>query len=165
MVELLRLKRINFGINADGGFSFNMIDAIGNLDVTYEKQGVLMIMMEKFADKSTNFLPQGKIAIGIKYTKDSMEIVEHLSKIGFLLFHIRKDEGQHLFKVKGKVSVLPKEEVDNSIYRNISTAEMYAVVDFETIDLSSPSLHSSKKPYTPETRYDAQHASIGLLAD
>ena len=129
------------------------------------KDGVLMVMMENFADKCVNFLPQGKIAIGIKYTKDSMEIVEHLSEIGFLLFHIRKDEGQHLFKVKGKVSVLPKEEVDNSIYRNISTAEMYAVADFETIDLSSPSLHSSKKPYTPETRYDAQYASIGLLAD
>lgn len=129
------------------------------------KDGVLMVMMENFASKCVNFLPQGKIAIGIKYTKDSMEIVEHLSEIGFLLFHTRKDEGQHLFKVKGKVSVLPKEEADNIIYRNISTAEMYAVVDFETIDLSSPSLHSSKKSYTPETRYDAQYASIGLLAD
>ena len=170
--ELLDELRKHFfveqcGIGADPSEALSEIVASESDKYIVEtgKDGVLMVMMENFADKCVKFLPQGKIAIGIKYTKDSMEIVEHLSEIGFLLFHIRKDEGQHLFKVKGKVSVLPKEEVDDSIYRNISTAEMYAVVDFETIDLSSPSLHSSKNPYTPETRYDAQYASIGLLAD
>ncbi|MBQ0141716.1 MAG: restriction endonuclease, partial [Prevotellaceae bacterium] len=169
--ELLDELRKHFfveqcGIGADPSEALSEIIAAERDKYTVEsgKDGVLMVMMENFAGKCVNFLPQGKIAIGIKYTKDSMEIVEHLSEIGFLLFHIRKDEGQHLFKVKGKVSVLPKEEVDNSIYRNISTAEMYAVVDFETIDLSSPSLHSSKKPYTPETRYDAQYASIYVLS-
>ena len=169
--ELLDELRKHFfveqcGIGADPSEALSEVVASESDKFIVEtgKDGVLMVMMENFADKCVKFLPQGKIAIGIKYTKDSMEIVEHLSEIGFLLFHIRKDEGQHLFKVKGKVSVLPKEEVDNSIYRNISTAEMYAVVDFETIDLSSPSLHSSKKPYTSETRYDAQYAVINAIS-
>lgn len=153
----------NVKINADGGFSFDKIDAIGNF--TNEKQGVLMVMMEKFADKSVNFLPQGKIAIGIKYTKDSMEIVEHLTDIGFLLFHVRKDEGQHLYKVNGKIAILPDEEIATDIYRNITTTKMYAVAEFEPIDLSSPSLHSSMKAYTPETRYDAQYAAVYELLD
>lgn len=154
----------NVKINADGGFSFDKIDAIGNFDVTNEKQGVLMVMMEKFADKSVNFLPQGKIAIGIKYTKDSMEIVEHLTDIGFLLFHVRKDEGQHLYKVNGKIAILPDEEIATDIYRNITTTKMYAVAEFEPIDLSSPSLHSSMKAYAPETRYDAQYSTINELS-
>ncbi len=127
------------------------------------KDGVLMVMMENFAGKCVNFLPQGKIAIGIKYAKDSMEIVEHLSTIGFLLFHIRKDEGQHLYKVNGPITILPDEEIAAGIYRNISTAKLYAVVEFEPIALSSPSLHSSMKGCTPETRYDAQYSSVNEL--
>ena len=47
-----------------------------------QKTGVLMVMMENFADKCVKFLPYGKVAIGIKYSKDSMAIVEHLSEIG-----------------------------------------------------------------------------------
>lgn len=36
--------------------------------------------------------------------------------------------------------------------------KMYAVVEFEKIELDS-SLHSTRKAYTPETRYDAQYAT------
>lgn len=170
--ELLDELRKHFfveqcGIGADPSEALSEIVASESDKYIVEtgKDGVLMVMMENFASKCVNFLPQGKIAIGIKYTKDSMEIVEHLSEIGFLLFHIRKDEGQHLYKVRGSITILPDEEIASDIYRNISTAKMYAVVEFEPIDLSSPSLHSSKKPYTPETRYDAQYATIPVLTE
>lgn len=165
--ELLDELRKHFfveqcGIGADPSEALSEIVAAESDKYTVEsgKDGVLMVMMENFAGKCVNFLPQGKIAIGIKFTKDSMEIVEHLSDIGFLLFHVRKDEGQHLYKVKGKIAILPDEEIATDIYRNITTTKMYAVVEFEPIDLSSPSLHSSKKPYTQETRYDAQYISL-----
>ena len=136
--------------------------AITPVPVGFEKQktGVLMVMMENFADKCVKFLPYGKIAIGIKYSKDSMAIVEHLSEIGYILFHTRKDEGQHLFAINGDITVVDTEELGSDVYKNVVTTEMYAVVPFETIELDSSNLHSSKKSFTPKTRYDAQFEEL-----
>lgn len=128
-----------------------------------QKTGVLMVMMENFADKCVKFLPYGKIAIGIKYSKDSMAIVEHLSEIGYILFHTRKDEGQHLFAINGDITVVDSEELGSDVYKNVGTTEMYAVVPFETIELDSSNLHSSKKSFTPKTRYDAQFEELNNL--
>lgn len=128
-----------------------------------DKNGVLMVMMEQYETRSAKFLPSGQIAIGIKYTKDSMEIVEHLSDIGYIIFHTRKDEDQHLYKVIKKVELISEEEMSAYIYRNISTAKMYVVVEFENIELDSSSFHSSRKAYTSETRYDAQYININSL--
>ena len=125
-----------------------------------QKTGVLMVMMENFADKCVKFLPYGKVAIGIKYSKDSMAIVEHLSEIGYILFHTRKDVGQHLFAINGDITVVDTEELGNYIYKNVNTTEMYAVVPFKTIELDSSNLHSSKKSFTPKTRYDAQFEEL-----
>lgn len=55
------------------------------------------------------------------------------------------------------------QEYSVNIYKNINTARMYAVVEFEKIELDSSSLHSSRKAYTPETRYDAQYSTINDL--
>lgn len=124
------------------------------------KKGVLMVMMENFATKKTKFIDNGEIAIGIKYTKDSMEIVEHLSDIGHVLFHIRKDTDQHLFKVLEKIQILPESELPATVYKNISTAKIYAVVKFEKTELDSSAINSSRKAYTPESRYDAQYLEM-----
>ena len=139
--------------------------AITPVPVSIDKQktGVLMVMMENFADKCVKFLPYGKIAIGIKYSKDSMAIVEHLSEIGYILFHTRKDEGQHLFAINGDITVVDTEELGSDVYKNVGTTEMYAVVPFETIELDSSNLHSSKKSFTPKTRYDAQFEELNNL--
>ena len=139
--------------------------AITPVPVGFEKQktGVLMVMMENFADKCVKFLPYGRIAIGIKYSKDSMAIVEHLSEIGYILFHTRKDKGQHLFAINGDITVVDTEELGNDVYKNVGTTEMYAVVPFKTIELDSSKLHSSKKSFTPKTRYDAQFEELNNL--
>ena len=132
-------------------------------DIKTQKTGVLMVMMESFADKCVKFLRYGKIAIGIKYSKDSMAIVEHLSEIGYILFHTRKDEGQHLFAINGDITVVDTEELGSDIYKNVNTTEMFAVVPFETIELDSNHLHSNKKSFTPKTRYDAQFEELNNL--
>ena len=139
--------------------------AITPVPVGFEKQktGVLMVMMENFADKCVKFLPYGRIAIGIKYSKDSMAIVEHLSEIGYILFHTRKDKGQHLFAINGDITVVDTEELGNDVYKNVGTTEMYAVVPFKTSELDSSKLHSSKKSFTPKTRYDAQFEELNNL--
>lgn len=54
------------------------------------RQGVLMVMMENYAIKSANFLPSGKIAIGIKMTKAGMNIVRHIDDIGHSLSYTGK---------------------------------------------------------------------------
>ena len=77
--------------------------------------------------------------------------------------HTRKDVGQHLFAINGVITVVDIEEFGNDIYKNVNTTEMYAVVPFETIELDSSNLHSSKKSFTPKTRYDAQFEELNNL--
>ena len=129
-----------------------------------EKDGVLMVMMENYDAKSKYFLASGKIAIGIKYTKDSMEIVEHLSSIGFVLFHQRKMEGQHLFAVKGSCQIVSTDDMDPDRYKNVNTTEMYLSVDIDTsIELDASTIDSTKIECTKATRYDAQFATLNTL--
>lgn len=71
--------------------------------------------------------------------------------------------GQHLFAINGVITVVDIEEFGNDIYKNVNTTEMYAVVPFETIELNSSNLHSSKKLFTPKTRYDAQFEELNNL--
>ena len=127
-----------------------------------QKNGVLMVM--SYEDRYVNCLKDGRIAVGIKYTKDSMEIVEHLSNIGYILFHTRKDEGQHLFAIDGSPQVKSAEELDGDVYRNVKTTGMYVLVTLIPQELDSSSIHSSKKGYaSSELRYDAQYATLEEL--
>ena len=128
------------------------------------RNGVLMVMMENYANKSVKFLSNGKLAVGIKWTKDSMEIVENLKSIGCVLFHHRNDDDQHLFAIKGDCSVKDKSEIEEDRYKSVNTTEMYIVVDLDTSsELDSTNIRSSQKEYTPKTRYDAQYARMNDL--
>lgn len=129
-----------------------------------KKSGVLMVMMENYEAKSRNFLSMGKIAVGIKYTRDGIEIAENLQSIGYVLFHKRKDADQHLFLVKGIRLVKSVEDLPTNIYKNVKTTEMYVEVFFDTSnELDSSSIHSSMKAYMPATRYDAQYADMNKI--
>ena len=133
-------------------------------DTASQRNGVLMVMMENYESKSKNFFPSGKLAIGIKYTKESIEIVEHLFSIGYVLFHHRNTTGQHLFAVNGTCKVSPSGEIEQGRYKNVNTTEMYLAVDIDTsIELDASTLDSTKKNWTKSTRYDAQFAVIEEL--
>ena len=140
---------------------------VGTLEPLTEeskKQGVLMVMMENYEAKRPEFLPAGKIAIGIKYTRDGIEIAENLQSIGYVLFHTRKVEGLHLFHAKNIRLVKSVDELPSDIYRNIQTTEMYALVDIDNAEeLDSSNINAAKKAYTRETRYDAQYSLINDL--
>ena len=130
------------------------------------RNGVLMVMMENYANKSVKFLSNGKLAVGIKWTKDSMEIVENLKSIGYVLFHHRNDDDQHLFAIQGDCAVKEKSEIEEDRYKSVNTTEMYVVVDIDiTSELNSTTIRSSLKEYTPKTRYDAQYAIINELVN
>ena len=123
-----------------------------------------MVMMENYEGKKQKFLPTGELAVGIKYTRDGIEIAENLQSIGYVLFHTRKDVGQHLFRVKSVQLIKSVDDLPTGIYRNVGTTEMYVVVDINTSnEMESSEIHSSKKAYTPNTRYDAQYYSINEL--
>ncbi len=129
-----------------------------------KKQGVLMVMMENYEAKRPEFLPAGKIAIGIKYTRDGIEIAENLQSIGYLLLHTRKVEGQHLFHAKNVRLVKNVDELPSDIYRNIQTTEMYILVDIDNNkELDSSNINAAKKTYTPQTIDDAQYSLINDL--
>ena len=154
------VEEVSIGENPESALD-NAVKHSTPFSINQNKNGVLMVMMENYAIKSANFLCSGKIAIGLKYTKDSMEIVEHLAEIGYILFHQRKDTDQHLFAINGICSVVSKEEINEDIYKNIGTTEMYLIVDFDsTNEICSRGISSNKKGCTRETRYDAQFATI-----
>ena len=144
-----------------------VLSGVGEKDTSltvYGRQGVLMVMMENYDTKSTYFLANGKLAIGIKLIKESMEIVENISRIGYVLFHHRSDNGQHLFSVKGACVIKAADELEADRYKNVAGKDLYISVDIDTTDLSSNNLHASMiKPASKETRYDAQFARLSEL--
>lgn len=128
-----------------------------------EKNGVLMVMMENYEQKKAKFLGNGKLAVGIKWTNDSMEIVSNIQDIGFVLFHHRNDNDQHLFAVNGSCSITRVEELeqDTDCYRNVTTTEMYIVLQLDVEhELDSTIIKSSEKPFIAKTRYDAQYSKL-----
>nr|WP_311150338.1 restriction endonuclease [uncultured Prevotella sp.] len=132
-------------------------------EAVHGRQGVLMVMMEKYATKSANF-SHGKLAIAIKMTVESMDIVENLSNIGYVLFHHRSDNDQHLFSVKGTCTIKAASELEDDRYKNIGNKELYISVDIDTTELLNDNLHASMiKPASKETRYDAQFAWLSEL--
>lgn len=134
------------------------------LPTVHGRQGVLMVMMENYETKSTHFLDNGKLAIAIKLTKESMEIVENISRIGYVLFHHRSDNGQHLFSVKGSCVIKAADELEADRYKNVAGKDLYVSVDIDTTELSNHNLHAQKKNnLSKETRYDAQFARLSEL--
>ncbi|WP_455252440.1 restriction endonuclease [Prevotella melaninogenica] len=132
-------------------------------EAVHGRKGVLMVMMEKYATKSANF-SHGKLAIAIKMTVESMDIVENLSNIGYVLFHHRSDNDQHLFSVKGTCTIKAAGELEDDRYKNIGNKELYISVDIDTTELLNDNLHASMiKPASKETRYDAQFAWLSDL--
>ena len=154
----------NLAIDDDPKIALSpIVEKEGTVPIANNKQGVLMVMMENFSLKSVSFLEHGKIAIGIKYTKESMEIVEHLSNISLLLFHTRNDEDQHLYSIIDNIKIVKIEELERDIYKNIKTTEMYAIVHFNPTELDCSFLHSNRKHYTQTVRYDAQYAELSEI--
>ena len=137
--------------------------AQNSYEAIHGRKGVLMVMMEKYATKSANF-SHGKLAIAIKMTVESMDIVENLSNIGYVLFHHRSDNDQHLFSVKGTCTIKTAGKLEDDRYKNIGNKELYISVDIDTTELLNDNLHASIiKPASKETRYDAQFAWLSDL--
>ena len=137
--------------------------AQNSYEAIHGRKGVLMVMMEKYATKSANFT-HGKLAVAIKMTVESMDIVENLSNIGYVLFHHRSDNDQHLFSVRGTCIIKAAGELEDDRYKNIGNKELYISVDIDTTELPNDNLHASMiKPASKETRYDAQFARLSDL--
>ena len=121
------------------------------------RDGVLMVMMENFGAKAVKFLADGWIAVGLRYSRESMEIVEHIGEIGYMMFHNRRRDGQHLFAVKACSGVTGAENVDEGVYKNVGTCEIYLVVEFDgEREMDSEELDCTQVECTTKTRYDAQ---------
>lgn len=142
------------------------IPSIGSSPIVASNQGVLMVMMENYENRSTKFMDSGVIAIGIKQTKAAMDIIQMHKHIGYILFHVRRKEGQHLFKVNTPPIILTKEEVEKAeIYPNIKATDIYLKIDFDSInELPSNHIDVTKKIVTIRSeRYDSEFVWIEEL--
>ncbi|MCX4358333.1 MAG: restriction endonuclease [Rikenellaceae bacterium] len=157
------IKKCKLG--SDPALAINAAKAEGYVPIPTEpsKYGVLMVMMEDYDSKFGKFA-DGRIAIGLKMTDESMRILESIQSIGFILFHTRKDDEQHMFALTSPCEVHPQSSLDDSIYKNINTANLYLQVSFDSsAELDSSFIHSSKAHWTKQTRYDAQYEIINRL--
>ena len=129
------------------------------------RQGVLAVMM--YQDRLHKFLNSGEIAIGIKTTKAGMEIIRHLDEIRYLLFHTRRDEGQHLFEISATPQLLNNSDIEEhpGLYLNMRHCPLYLLVQFD-LDKRVPTthIHSGYLEFADNTeRYDPSYCQIADL--
>lgn len=155
------ITETELGINPEASLN----NLIANATVAPSiNSGVLMVMMENFEAKAKSFLPNGKIAIAIKPTKDAMEIVKHLHEIGYLLFHTRKDEGQRLFALTEEPVIKYPDELTEDVYKNIKDSQLYILASLNPTEMDCTNIHASYIKQTGQSyRYDPQFATIEEL--
>lgn len=157
------IKECNPGSDPELAIDAAKAEGYKIIPVEPSKDGVLMVMMEDYDSKYVKFA-DGQLAIGVKMTDESMKILENIQSIGFILFHTRKDEGQHMFALTSPCEVRPQSSLDGSLYRNITTANLYLLVSFDSsAELDSSSIHSSKAHWTKQARYDAQYVALEII--
>lgn len=139
------------------------------------KEGVLMVMMEKYEDK-VKFFSNGKLAIGIKMTDWGMEILENVHYIRYILFHTRESihpaVNQHLFRLKEMPKVVKNDELPEELYRIPRSpkepVKRYLLLSYDTNSElpESPLLNCGNTtiPYSKEARYDAQFIEYQKIA-
>lgn len=144
------------------------ISNVGTLEkdaVTRKKTGVLMVMMEKYDEKSKNFLSSGVIAVALKNTQESKEIENYFHNIGYILFHTWKEEGKHLFMVD-KIRIVSKDDINSRIYSTVKpengNVTEYVLVSFNNLfEMMSDTIRLQN--VTGPTRYDARYSTIDNL--
>lgn len=127
------------------------------------KTGVLMVMMEQYANKSVKFLSSGKIAIGVKTTKKGMDIIRHLDDIGYILFHTYSDEGQHLYAIQQSPKIIEWKEIEQNheIYAHPRTCDIYLAIEFDAQEeINNLTLHSSQIRVDKRERYNANYCKL-----
>lgn len=142
----------------------------------HTKQGVFMVMMENYSAKSLKFYETGKLAVPIHYTADGMELINKAASIGSVLFHTRKYDGQHLFRLTEDVKFVPKTLIPQEYYLSVQnpsprdtgedTVFLYALLDIDMKnEFDSSMLNCQNKSFASQKeRYDAQYSTIIELA-
>lgn len=129
-----------------------------------QRSGILMVMLENYDLRAPELLATGKIAVGLKYTREGFAVAENLSNIGFVLFHHRSNAGKHLFALTAPCTIQTKTALDPDRATTIKTADLYLCADIDTTrELDAETLDVSKAKYTPQTRYDAQYVERDML--
>ena len=128
------------------------------------KDGVLMIMMEQYEQKRQSFIENGTLAVGIKPTKDAMEIIENIKNIGYVLFHHRSKQDQHLFPIIDECLVKERNELEPNRYRIVKEREIFITFNLDmNAEMDASLLDCTQRLFIPTTRYDAQYAKWGLI--
>ena len=135
-----------------------------------------MVMMDNYKPKSLKFYESGKLAVPVHYTVDGMKLINNAASIGSVLFHTRKPDGQHLFRLTEDVRFVPKRLIPHEYYLYVQnpsprdtgedTVFLYALLDVDMKDeLDSSMLNCQNKPFASQKeRYDAQFSTLIQLS-
>ena len=123
-------------------------------------------MMMDYDKKALKFIPSGQIAIGVKTTKAGMEIVRLLDTIGYILFHKRSKDGQHLFAVQGTPMLIDRTDFEQceGLYHHPDTCAIYILVEFKAErEFSVVDVDAGRIKVDKHERYDAGYCMMEEL--
>ena len=105
-----------------------------------------------------------------------MALINNAASVGSILFHTRKPDSQHLFRLTEDVRFVPKTLIPHEYYLSVQnpsprdtgedTVFLYALLDIDMTDeLNSSLLNCQNKPFASQKeRYDAQYSTLTELA-
>ncbi len=124
--------------------------------------GVLMVMMENYDNRSRNFLPTGKIAIGIKDTPEGDCILDNAGEIKYILFHTRSNtSNKHFFRVTSS-NLKRASKIEENIYSTPKDLHIYVVLELGE-ELPATDILPQQIAWTRSNRYDSQLVRLNEL--
>jgi hypothetical protein len=136
--------------------------------------GVLLVMMEKMDEKLEALATAGgRLAVGVKYTEPGMNVLSHVARIGYVLFHVWRTEGQRLYRVTGLCRLVPQSMVPSDYYMTPKDPApngeiptyLYVLLELDmSAQLPAAPLDCTRLSSTKKDRYDCRFATVAELA-
>lgn len=167
---------VDYTLGKDPTTELPKYSSVLSVQPSLSKNGVFMVMMENYEAKSLKFYNSGKLAVPVHYTADGMELINNAASIGSVLFHTRKPEGQHLFRLIEDVRFVPKSLIPKGYYLSVQnptprdtgedTVFLYALLSIDMKnEFDSSMLNCQNKPFASQKeRYDAQYSTLDDLS-
>lgn len=129
--------------------------------------GVLMVEISELQYIKTGFPKDSKLAVAVRFTKENMELIENLRRIGYVLYHTRSDKHKRMFAVVGEARIIMSEEVGSDRHKNIEGAKIYISVDIDTSNEINSDTYFVRNIITGDfiDPNNARYATLAQLAE
>lgn len=156
--EYFYVEKCKLGENPD-----QKIEEQARKDSTFgvlpNKKGVLMVLTDDFIKDKEKFANSGKIAIGVNYNIDAMEIVKNIDSIGYIMF-CQRDNSIHIYSVKGTCVIKEQRDLEDDVFKNVEPIGLYITAQ---LDMAKEIDSNGFNSWHVESKYHPRYSTINLL--